>query len=239
MMRSNLKKTSTNNNGECPASQHKYWNAVQDPEIIAYLQLADDHLGAIGFTEHGFRHSSQVASAAFGILNQLSYDATEQELAWLAGYLHDLGNFICRTNHGQTGASMLYPILRRYIEEPRELGLVLSAIGNHEEQYGQAFNSTCAAVIIADKADVHRSRVRHYDPGKGDIHDDVNYAVTRSTLIVDSELRTITIDLEIDPQIATVMDYFEIFLSRMVMCKSAAKVLGCEFCLSANGVKLG
>jgi uncharacterized protein len=234
----NLKDSLMNTQGRANHAQRQFWQITQDIEVRAYLQLADDHLEAIGFTEHGIRHGSRVAQSSFDILQQLGSPVIEQELAWLAGFLHDLGNFICRTNHGQTGASMLYPILQRYELEARELGLVLSAIGNHEEQYGQVYNSICAAVMIADKADVHRSRVRHYDPGKGDIHDDVNYAVTRSTLIVDTELKVITLELELDPQIASVMDYFEIFMSRMVMCRNAAAFLGCEFCITANGTKL-
>lgn len=238
-MNSNLKNSITNINSQAIHEQRRFWQATQDPEIRAYLKLADDHLEAIGFTEHGIRHGSRVARSAYEILQQLNCSEEEQELAWLAGFLHDIGNFICRTNHGQTGASMLYPILRRQDLEPHELGLVLSAIGNHEEQYGQVYNSICAAVMIADKADVHRSRVRDYDPGKGDIHDDVNYAVTRSTLVVNPQLKLITLDLELDPQIATVMDYFEIFMSRMVMCRNAAQFLGCEFSIMANGTRLG
>ena len=234
-MNSKLKNTSVHTSELNTNARRRFWSVTQDPEIRAYLQLADDHLEAIGFTEHGIRHGSRVADGAHQILSQLGRGDEEQELAWLAGFLHDTGNFVCRTNHGQTGASLLYPILQRLGLTPRELGLVLSAIGNHEEQYDQVYNSICAAVMIADKADVHRSRVRDYDPGKGDIHDDVNYAVTRSTLKVDSSLKVITLELELDPNIATVMDYFEIFMSRMVMCKNAAEYLGCTFVITSNG----
>ncbi len=216
----------------------RFWPVTQDEEIRAYLKLADDHLEAIGFTEHGVRHGSRVGTSAYEILNKLGRSTAEQELAWLAGFLHDIGNFICRANHGQTGAALLYPILRKYEFEPHELGLVLSAVGNHEEQYGQVYNAICAAVVIADKSDVHRSRVRHFDPDKHDIHDNVNYAVTRSALVVDAAARLITLELELDPEIASVMDYFEIFLSRMVMCKSAAEQLGCKFVITSNGMRL-
>jgi len=210
-----------------------------DPEIREFLKLTDEHLGAIGFTEHGMRHASKVGTWAKEILEQLDFPTVDCELAQISGLLHDIGNFICRTDHGQTGAAILYVMLKRFDFTPRQLGLVLSAVGNHEEQYGQMFNNICAAVVLADKADVHRSRVRKYDPSKGDIHDDVNYAVTKSELIVDADLREIKLVLEIDSSIASVMDYFEIFLERMVMCRSASKFLGCDFNIVCNGVAIG
>lgn len=237
-MNSKLINQTANTNSAQTSLPRKYWPVTQDEEIRAYLKLADDHLEAIGFTEHGIRHGSRVANSAFQILNQLGHSETEQELAWLAGFLHDMGNFVCRANHGQTGAALLYPILRKHELDPHDLGLVLSAVGNHEEQYGQVYNAICAAVVIADKADVHRSRVRNFDPGKHDIHDNVNYAVTSSSLVIDIEEKTITLELELDPGIASVMDYFEIFMSRMVMCKNAAAYLGCAFVITSNGTRL-
>jgi metal-dependent HD superfamily phosphatase/phosphodiesterase len=215
-----------------------YQQIQEDPEIKAFLDLADEHLGVIGYTEHGARHGARVAKWAGLVLGELGFSKEDCELARVAGYLHDIGNFICRTDHGQTGACLLYPILRRYPFSERELGLVLSAIGNHEEQYGQVFNNICAAVVVADKSDVHRSRVRDYDPSRGDIHDDVNYAVTRSNLVVDKDLHEIRLELEIDDSIASVMDYFEIFLERMVMCRNACEFLGCSFRIVCNGTSI-
>ncbi|MCB1216278.1 HD domain-containing protein [bacterium] len=219
-----------------PALEHRLFELIRnDEEIIELIKLANEHLGVIGFTEHGIRHASIVARWSGSILSTLGYPDEEVELARVAGFLHDIGNFICRTDHGQTGASILYVMLKRFPFTTRQLGKVLSAVGNHEEQYGQCFNETCAAVVLADKADVHRSRVRAYDPANHDIHDDVNYAVTRSDLIVDPDLREIRLDLDIDGETASMMDFFEIFMSRMVMCKSSAAYLGCTFKISCNG----
>ena len=237
-MNSNLKNPIVNTTSQASNPPRLYWGITQDEEIRTFLKLADDHLEAIGYTEHGIRHGSRVAGNAQAILQQLRFSETDQELAWLAGFLHDIGNFICRTNHGQTGAALLYPVLAKHGLKPHDLGLVLSAVGNHEEQYGQVYNAICAAVVIADKVDVHRSRVRDFDPEKHDIHDNVNYAVTSSALEVDVPGKVISLELELDEDIASVMDYFEIFMSRMVMCRNAAEFLGCEFVIKANGTKL-
>ena len=210
----------------------------QDPEVQEYLELADTHMAVIGYTEHGSRHARRVALGAGMILERLEYPSEDVELARVAGYLHDIGNFICRSNHGQAAAAILYSILKPFPLTDRQLGLLLSAVGNHEEQYGQVYNNICAAVMIADKSDVHRSRVRHYDPKKGDIHDNVNYAVTESKLSVLREEREIRLELTIDPAIASVMDYFEIFIDRMVMCRKASTFLGCSFSIIANRTKL-
>ena len=218
-----------------------------DTEITALIKLANEHLGAIGYTEHGLRHSNRVATYAGMLLRVLEHPEREVDLAMTAGYLHDIGNFIGRTNHGQTGAAMLYSLLQRFELPPRELGLVLSAVGNHEEQYGQVLNNVCAAVVIGDKSDVHRTRVRNYDPLHHDIHDQVNYAVTKCALWVDEDDtaqqeavtgRQIHLELEIDTAIATVMDYFQIFLSRMEMCRGAAQYLGCSFKIEINDTQL-
>jgi len=209
-----------------------------DLEIAEFLRLADEHMGVIGYTEHGLRHALRVANWAGMVLDQLGRPQEEAELARASGYLHDIGNFICRANHGQAAAAILYSILKPFPLTDRQLGLLLSAVGNHEEQYGQVYNNICAAVMIADKSDVHRSRVRHYDPKKGDIHDNVNYAVTESKLSVLREEREIRLELTIDPAIASVMDYFEIFIDRMVMCRKASTFLGCSFSIIANRTKL-
>lgn len=219
-------------------AQSVFESVVKNPEIIEFISLSDKHLGEIGFTEHGFRHAKRVADWAGMLLKELGYSDEDCAMAQVAGYLHDIGNFICRTNHGQTGATLLYSILKDHGFTSHQLGLVLSAVGNHEEQYGQVFNHICAAVVLADKSDVHRSRVRDYDPSKGDIHDDVNYAVTESKLEVDKGLRGIKLELTIDDTIASVMDYFEIFLERMVMCRSAANYLGYDFHIICNGTSI-
>lgn len=215
-----------------------------DEEITELIKLANEHLGVIGFTEHGLRHASRVATYAGMLLRELGHAEREIDLAMSAGFIHDIGNFICRTNHGQTGAAVLYNILQRFELSRRELGIILSAVGNHEEQYGQVLNNVCAAVVIADKSDVHRTRVRHYDPATRDIHDQVNYAVEKCSLWVDNGgdalhgPREIHLELEIDTNIATAMDYFQIFLSRMEMCRGAASFLGCSFKLQINDTVL-
>lgn len=207
-----------------------------DKQLFEYIGLSNEYLGAIGFTEHGYRHAMKVGYWAAVVLNQLGFSAEEVETAQIAGYLHDIANFICRSNHGQSGAVLLHQLLPQHGLTGRRLAQILSAVGNHEEQYGSIYNTTCAAVVIADKSDVHRTRVRDYDQSKHDIHDDVNYAVTQSTLEVDAEMKQIRLVLTIDARIASVMDYFEIFLSRMVMCRSAAKFLGCTFHITANNL---
>ncbi|MDQ3023152.1 MAG: HD domain-containing protein, partial [bacterium] len=166
------------------------------------------------------------------------YTPREVDHARVAGYLHDIGNFISRHDHGQTGAALLYVMLKRFELSNRELGIILSAVGSHEEQHGQSFNNIVASVIIADKSDVHRTRVKSYDRNKRDIHDDVNYAVTDSRLEVDAEARDIHLRLTIDPQSASVMNYFQIFLSRMEMCRNAAQFLGCTFKLWINEMQV-
>jgi putative nucleotidyltransferase with HDIG domain len=193
----------------------------------------------MGYTEHGLRHVKIVAERAGEIMEALGYTPREADHARVAGYLHDIGNFISRHDHGQTGAVLLYQVLKRYEGlTNRELGIILSAVGSHEEQYGQSFNNIASAVIIADKSDVHRTRVKTYDPNKRDIHDDVNYAVTDSQLEIDTETRDIHLRLTIDPQTASVMNYFQIFLSRMEMCRNAAQFLGCTFKLWINGMQV-
>jgi uncharacterized protein len=216
-----------------------WFESIQrDTEINDFLRLADEHLGIIGFTEHGLRHANRVATFAGLVLEQLGHDPVECDLARIAGYIHDIGNFICRTNHGQTGATLLFPVLRRYPFTDRQLGVILSAVGNHEEQYGQVYNNVCAAVVIADKSDVHRSRVRHWEQGGNDIHDSVNYAVTKCGLHIEATGKEVHLELAVDAEIASVMDYFKIFMSRMEMCRNAAVFLGCRFRLSINDTVL-
>jgi len=209
-----------------------------DHEVQIYLNKAHEHLGAIGYTEHGARHAELVSRISHNILTHLEYPERQAELAAIAGYLHDLGNVVSRHNHGQTGAMIALSILKRLGMPPEEIAEVLAAIGNHEEEYGQPVNILSAALILADKSDVHRSRVRNPDLATFDIHDRVNYAAERSFLRVNGAQKTITLELKIDTSISPVMDYFEIFLTRMVMCRRAATYLGCNFELTINETRL-
>jgi metal-dependent HD superfamily phosphatase/phosphodiesterase len=206
-----------------------------DQQLAGYIVLSDQSLAAIGFTEHGLRHAMKVGYWAATVLHQLVRPVEEVELAYIAGYLHDIGNFICRENHGQSGALLLHQLLPRFGLTQLQLGTVMSAVGNHEEQYGTVYNAVCGAVMIADKSDVHRTRVREYDKAKKDIHDDVNYAVTQSGLEIDAAAKVVRLELAIDTSISSVMDYFGIFFSRMMMCRAAAEFLGCKFQIVANG----
>lgn len=209
-----------------------------DPEVEAYVQKANEYTGILGYTEHGFRHAGLCARIALNILKRLGGPERDAELAAIAAYLHDIGNLVSRLNHEHTGAIMADGILARLGMEPNERAVVMSAIGNHEESHGQPVSRVGAAVILADKSDVHRSRVRNPDPTTFDIHDRVNYAVERSFLRVEEKAREITLELAVDTTNAQVMEYFEIFLTRMIMCRRAAEFLGCAFKLEINGVKL-
>jgi metal-dependent HD superfamily phosphatase/phosphodiesterase len=206
--------------------------------VKTFISLADRYLGKIGYTEHGFRHAGLVSRIAYNVLHRLDYDDRTAELGSIAGYLHDMGNFVSRTMHSQTGAAITYDLLRELGMSYGETGIVMAAIGNHEEEFGHPVNEVGAALIVADKSDVHRSRVRVKDPQLFDIHDRVNHAVEHSFLRVDAEARTLTLELEIDTDQAGVMEYFEIFLSRMVMCRRAGEFLECEFKIDINGAKL-
>ncbi|WP_366922590.1 HD domain-containing protein [Metallumcola ferriviriculae] len=210
----------------------------RDTEIDTYIRKGNEYLGAMGFTEHSYRHVNLVSNVSQNILEKLNFDARLVELAGIAGYMHDIGNVISRYDHGQSGAVMAYSILKQYEMPPEEIASVISAIGNHEEQYGHAVNEVAAVLILADKSDVHRSRVRNRDFATFDIHDRVNYAVEHSFLRVSAEQKKITMELTIDLEISTIMEYFEIFLSRMVMCRRAAAFLDCHFGLVINEARL-
>lgn len=210
----------------------------EDRQVQAYLKLANQHLGVMGFTEHGFRHGELVAKEAKNILNHLDYPERTGELAAIAGYLHDIGNVIARYNHWQTSAVLVGEILTRMGMDFEEIGMVIGAIGNHDEHTGEAVNVVAAALIIADKGDVHRSRVRNRDFATFDIHDRVNYAVEKSRITVDAQEKTITLNLKIDTEICPLMEYFEIFLTRMIMSRRAAVALDCTFGLMINQTKL-
>jgi uncharacterized protein len=209
-----------------------------DREVEVYIAKADEYTRAIGYTEHGFRHATLVSNIAANVLRRLSQSEHTAQLAAIAGYLHDIGNLVGRVNHEHTGALLACRIVGRMGMDPEDMATIMGAIGNHEELTGDPVSEVGAALIIADKSDVHRTRVRASDPTTFDIHDRVNNAVEHSFLRVDSQARTITLELGIDTTLSQVMEYFEIFLPRMVMCRRAAKVLGCEFKLQINGTKL-
>jgi uncharacterized protein len=211
----------------------------RDEVVSAYIKLADQFLAVQGFTEHGFRHASLVGRIAFNVLDHLGAERKLSELAALAGYLHDVGNVVSRLNHGLTSAWIAHDVLRRQGVDPYRAGIVMSAVGNHEEQYGTSVGPVAAALILADKSDVHRSRVRKDADTQFDIHDRVNSAVTRSFLRVEAETATIALELELDTEMSAMLEYFEIFLDRMIMCRRAARTLGCEFRIVANGTPLG
>jgi putative nucleotidyltransferase with HDIG domain len=209
----------------------------QDPELSLYIASADRVMEAMGYTEHGFRHANLVAKIAYQVLHRLGYPERDAQLASVAGYLHDVGNALARDAHGQTGAVLVYQSLRERVKGA-DLMPVIAAIANHEETEGIAVSPISAAVILADKADVHRSRVRKPVELDHDIHDRVNYAVEQSFLRVDSDARTVSLELTIDTAISQVMEYFEIFLSRMQMCRHAANELQARFRLVINGQEL-
>jgi hypothetical protein len=210
-----------------------------EPEIQALIRQANKNLGVLGFTEHGFRHVGLVANIARNVLRLLGYDERQQELAAIAGFIHDIGNVISRHGHATSGALLAQSILVRLGMAADDMAVVLGAIGSHgdsEHRIGEPVHPVSAALILADKSDVHRSRVRNNDPASFDQHDRVNYAATSSFLRVDAEAKTITLELTIDTTIAPVMQYFEIFLPRMLMCRHAAELLGCAFHITMNEV---
>lgn len=209
-----------------------------NPKVHLLIQKADDNLAALGYTEHGFRHLSVVARWAGMILRELKFPERKAELAEIAGYLHDIGNVFNRDHHAQTGAILAYEILTEMGMSLDEVVEVVRAIGNHHEEDGFPVSEIAAALILADKADVHRSRVRPIGDIRQDIHDRVNYAATNSEIQVDPERRVVQYRIEIDTAIAPVMEYFQIFLSRMLIASKAARVLGCEYELYVNGVKM-
>jgi metal-dependent HD superfamily phosphatase/phosphodiesterase len=210
-----------------------------DPQLSLYIASADRVMDAMGYTEHGFRHAHLVGKIAYQVLRRLGFSQREAELARVAGYLHDMGNALTRDGHGQSGAMLAYQVLKDRADGV-DLMTIMAAIANHEEAEGTAVSPVSAAVILADKADVHRSRVRRPTEAalSDDIHDRVNYAVEQSFLRVDSDARTVSLELTIDTQISQVMEYFEIFLGRMQMCRHAAEAIDARFQLFANGQEL-
>ncbi len=215
-----------------------YEQIRQDHAVRVYIAQADASMQALGFTEHSFAHVGRVAQIAGDILNILGYPDRTVELAKIAGYLHDIGNIVNRVDHSQSGAVMAFRILDRMEFPPEEIAAIVTAIGNHDEGTGVPVSELAAALIIADKSDVRRSRVRDKADIADDIHDRVNYSVTDSDLKVDIEEKTITLYLTVDTAVSPVMEYFEIFMKRMLLCRKAAEKLGLTFRLNINGIQL-
>ena len=209
-----------------------------DPAVKAYIAKADESLSALGFTEHSFAHVGLVANTAKYILETMGYDAHQVELAQIAGYLHDIGNVVNRVDHSQSGAVMAFRILDHMDMAPEDIATIISAIGNHDEGTGVPVNAVAADLILADKSDVRRSRVREKDPGKFDFHDRVNYSVEKGSLRINEAKTVVELELEIDTAYGSVMDYFEIFMERMILCRKAAEKLGLHFRLTINGQQL-
>ena len=210
----------------------------KNPRVKELIAKTDEFLGMIGYTEHGERHSSLAASIAYNIMKRLKRSEREANLAAIAAYLHDIGNVVNRDYHAQSGALLAYQILVDMKLPYPDVMAVVAAIGNHDEKDGQPISDVCAAVILADKSDVHSSRVRNLEMIRQDIHDRVNYAAKSSFLRVDPEKKTISLEIKIDTSISQVMEYFEIFLSRMVVCRRAAEFLKMRFELEINGQRL-
>ena len=209
---------------------------VKSSEAIrTYISKEDEALIALGYTEHSFTHVGEVSVTARNILLKLGYPERDAELAEIAGYLHDIGNIVNRTDHAQSGAVMAFRILDNMGADPADIATIITAIGNHDESTAVAVNPITAALILADKTDVRASRVRNNDIASFDIHDRVNYSVKRSELEISTEKKEIELKLQIDTSFCSVMDYFEIFLGRMILCRKAAERLGLRFRLSVNG----
>lgn len=215
-----------------------YEDLRKNAEINTYITRADESLSALGFTEHSFPHVCRVAEMAGETLRILGFSAHEIELARVAAYLHDIGNLVNRVDHSQSGAVMAFRLLDHMDMDAADIATVVTAIGNHDEGTGVPVNAVAAALILADKSDVRRSRVRNRDIAAFDIHDRVNYSVEHSALRVDPAERTALLELTVDTQFSSVMDYFEIFMKRMVLCRRAAERLGLRFQLAINGQQL-
>lgn len=215
-----------------------YEQVRRDHAVRVYIAQADAAMAALGFTEHSFAHVTKVAETAGDILRTLGYPERMVELAKIAGYLHDIGNVVNRVDHSQSGAIMAFRILDRMDFPPEEIALIISAIGNHDEGSGVPVNPVAAALIIADKSDVRRSRVRSSADIKTDIHDRVNYSAQKSCVQLKPEEKILELQLQVDTAVSSVMEYFEIFMNRMLLCRKAAETLGLRFALQINGQQL-
>ena len=215
-----------------------YEEIRQNEAVNTYIRQADAALATLGFTEHSFAHVTLVAEKAGYILQTLGYPERTVELAKIAGYLHDIGNLVNRVDHSQSGAVMAFRLLDNLQCDPEEIATIVTAIGNHDEGTGLPVNAVSAALILADKSDVRRSRVRNQDPSTFDIHDRVNYSVKKSQLKINEEHTLIKLKLSVDTKYGSVMDYFEIFMQRMILCRKAAEKLGLQFKLMINEQQL-
>lgn len=215
-----------------------YEQLKQNEAIRTYITRADHCMKEMGYTEHGFGHVGKVSEVAGNILRDLGYNEKKIELVKISAYLHDIGNLVNRADHSQSGAVMAFKILTDLDFSPEDISVIVSAIGNHDEGTGIPVDEVAAALILADKSDVRRSRVRNQDIATFDIHDRVNYSVTSSELEIDTDKRQVILNLVIDTRYSAVMDYFEIFLNRMIMCRKAAEKLGLEFKLNINSQSL-
>ena len=215
-----------------------YEEVKKDKAIQTYIRQADASLAELGFTEHSFAHVGHVAHMAGELLEKLGYDARTAELARIAGYLHDIGNLINRVDHSQSGAVMAFRILDRMDFPPEEIAAIVTAIGNHDEGTGVPVSAMAAALILADKSDVRRSRVRAQDVAGFDAHDRVNFSVTAAALELSEDKKSVTLNLTVDTSVSPVMAYFEIFMNRLLMCRRAANRLGLEFKLVINGQEM-
>ena len=216
----------------------KYKDVANNKEINAYLKKGNSNLGQLGFTDHSQAHCVQVAHQAGKILKRLGYPEHEIELAKIAGYMHDIGNAINRTHHAEYGALLANSLLKEMDMPLDDRITIMSAIGNHDESTGGPEDVISAALIIADKTDVRRSRVREKERAAFDIHDRVNYAVTESKLKIEKDRSVIALNLQVDEKICSMYDYFEIFLGRMMLCRKSAEILGTTFKLTVNGRKV-
>ena len=215
-----------------------YNDVTNNDAIKIYITRADEALGALGFTEHSFAHVMHVAEMAGYILATMGYDERSVELAKIAGYLHDIGNIVNRKEHSQSGAIMAWNLLNETKCDPSDIATIVAAIGNHDEGTGVPINAVAASLILADKADVRRSRVRNTDIATFDKHDRVNYSVKKSQLTINDEKTEVDLKLTVDTQYSSVMDYFEIFMERMILCRKAAEKLGLRFKLYINEQQL-
>lgn len=215
-----------------------YEEIKQNEKVNIYLEKGNANLGVLGFTEHSKAHATKVAEIAGGILRDLGRSEREIELAKIAGYMHDLGNCVNRHDHAHHGALMAFQLLNQMDVEPEDIAVITSAIGQHDEKTGTAVDTVSAALILADKTDVRRNRVRNQVKSTFDKHDRVNYAVLSSKLELDVENRVIHLNMTLDEEMCSVLDYFEIFLERMLMCRRAAEKLGMKFKMTANGSKV-
>ena len=212
-----------------------YEQLKKDPALRAFIERADQSLMTLGYTEHCYAHVGRVADTAAYILRTMGYPDHQVELVQMAAYLHDIGNLVKRVEHSQSGAVMAFCILEKTDMPAEDIATIVTAIGNHDEGTGVPVNAVAAALILADKSDVRRSRVRNQDVSTFDIHDRVNYSVMDSRLEIDASRNTITLSLTVDSQYSSVMDYFEIFLQRMILCRKAAESLSLQFKLIING----